>query len=331
MNTAKAVRFNELGDASVLKIESVPVAEPGDNEIRIKVCAIGLNRAEVMFREGKYLETPQLPSGLGYEAAGIVDAVGKNISGFNVGDSVSTVPNFSMRQYGVYAEFAIVPDYAVVNSPASFSMEQSSAVWMQYLTAYGALLELGELKQGQHVLITAASSSVGVASIQLAKTLGAVVIAATRGESKKPFLLNQGADFVIQTDSEDLVSRMKEITSGKGAELIFDPVGGPLLEKLAEVATTAGQIIEYGALDAQPTPYPLFTALAKALTIRGYTLFEITQDKERLDKAKAYLLPLFEAKKLIPVIDKVFSFDQVQQAHEYMESNQQMGKIVIRL
>ena len=329
--TAKTVRFHELGDASVLKIESMPVEEPGENEIRIKVGAIGLNRAEVMFREGNYLETPQLPSGLGYEAAGIVDAVGEGVSSFNIGDSVSTVPTFSMRQYGVYAEHAIVPEHAVVKSPASFTMEQNSAIWMQYLTAYGALVELGNLTPEQHVLITAASSSVGVAAIQLAKTIGAVVIATTRGESKKQFLLDQGADFVIQTDSEDLVSRMNEITLGKGAELVFDPIGGPILEQLAEVATAAGLIIEYGALDTRPTPYPLFTALLKVLTIRGYTLFEITQDKERLDKAKAFLLPLFEAKKLVPVIDKVFSFDQIQQAHEYMESNQQMGKIVVRL
>lgn len=329
--TAKAVRFHELGDASELKIESMPVVEPGEDEIRIKVGAIGLNRAEVMFREGNYLETPQLPSGLGYEAAGIVDAVGKNVSSFNIGDSVSTVPTFSMRQYGVYAEYAIVPEHAVVKKPASFTLEQSSSIWMQYLTAYGALVELGNLKQEQHVLVTAASSSVGVAAIQLAKTIGAVVIATTRGERKKQFLLDQGADFVIQTDSEDLVSRMNEITSGKGAELIFDPIGGPILEHLAEVAAPAGLIIEYGALDTRPTPYPLFTALLKVLTIRGYTLFEITQDKERLDKAKAYLLPLFESKKLVPAIDKVFSFDQVQQAHEYMESNQQMGKIVIRV
>ena len=329
--TAKTVRFHELGDASVLKIESMPVTEPGENEIRIKVDAIGLNRAEVMFREGNYLEMPQLPSGLGYEAAGIVDAVGKNVSGFKIGDSVSTLPAFSMGQYGVYTEQAVVPVHAVVKTPDAFSAEQSSSIWMQFLTAYGALVELGKLEQEQHVLITAASSSVGVAAIQLAKTLGAVIIATTRGESKKQFLLEQGADFVIQTDLEDLVSRMNEITDGKGAELIFDPIGGPILEQLAEAAAVGGMIIEYGALDSRPTPYPLFTALMKVLTIRGYTLFEITQDKERLEKAKAYLLPLFEAKKLVPAIDKVFSFDQIQQAHEYMESNQQMGKIVVRL
>jgi len=328
-STAKVVRFHETGDASVLKIEELPVAEPGEHELRIKVEAIGLNRAEIMFRNGAYLETPQLPSRLGYEAAGVVDAIGKHVTDFKVGDRVSTIPSFSMGQYGVYAEYAVVPVHAVAKLPESLTMQQGTSIWMQYLTAYGALVDIGQLKPGQRILITAASSSVGVAAIQIAKALGAVVIATTRGESKKSFLLDQGADHVIQTDSEDLVTRMAEITQDTGAEFIFDPIGGPMLSQLAEVACKGGRIIEYGALDNEPTPYPLFTALAKGLTIRGYTLFEITQDKDKLENAKDFLVPLLEEKKLTPVIDKLFTFSQIQQAHEYMESNQQMGKIVV--
>ena len=328
-STAKVVRFHETGDASVLKIEDLPVAEPGEHELRIKVEAIGLNRAEIMFRNGAYLETPQLPSRLGYEAAGVVDAIGKQVTDFKVGDRVSTIPAFSMGQYGVYGESAVVPVHAVARCPESLSMQQCTAIWMPYLTAYGGLIDIGQLKQGQRVLITAASSSVGVAAIQIASSLGAVVIATTRGGAKKQFLLDQGADYVIQTGSEDLVARMAEVTQGAGAELIFDPVGGPILNQLAEAAARAGRIIEYGALDNQPTPFPLFAALAKGLTIRGYTLFELTQDKNRVEKAKSFILPLLESKKLTPVIDRVFNFNQIQQAHEYMESNQQMGKIVV--
>ena len=330
-STTKVVRFHKTGDASVLKIEELPVAAPDENELRIKVEAIGLNRAEIMFRNGAYLEIPQLPSRLGYEAAGIVDAVGKHVTDFKIGDRVSTIPAFSMGQYGIYAERALVPVNAVVKCPESFTAQQSAAIWMQYITAYGALINIGQLKQGQRILITAASSSVGVAAIQIAKSQGAVVIATTRSDSKKQFLLEQGADHVIQTELEDLVTTMSDITQGAGAELIFDPIGGPILSQLAEVSSLGGRIIEYGALDSEPTPYPLFTALAKGLIIQGYTLFEITQNKEKLENAKTFLLALFNAKKLIPVIDKVFNFDQIQQAHEYMESNQQMGKIVISL
>ncbi|VAW53649.1 Quinone oxidoreductase [hydrothermal vent metagenome] len=327
----RVVRFHKAGEASVLKIEALPVAEPSEHELRFKVEAIGLNRAEVMFRKGAYLEMPQFPSRLGYEAAGVVDAVGKSVTHFKVGDRVSSIPAFSMGQYGVYAEHVVLPAKAVAKCPESFSAQQSASIWMPYITAYGALIEIGQLKKGQRVLITAASSSVGVAAIQIAKSQGAIVIATTRGKNKKPFLLEQGADYVIQTDSEDIVTTMADITQEKGAELIFDPIGGPILSQLAEASSKGGCIVEYGALDSEPTPYPLFTALAKGLIIQGYTLFEITQNKDRLENAKKFLLPLFDTKKLIPVIDKVFAFNDIQQAHEYMETNQQRGKIVIRV
>ncbi len=330
-SNSRAVRFHETGDARVLKIESVAVPVPAKNELRIKVQAIGLNRAEVMFRNGAYLETPQLPSRLGYEAAGIVDAIGDNVSEFKVGDMVSTVPAFSMSEFGVYGEHAVVPVAAVVRTPANFSPQQAAAIWMQYVTAYGALIHYGQLQNGQHVLITAASSSVGLAAIQIAKSQGAIVIATSRGEAKKDALLEHGADHVIQTDSEDLVAEVTKITSGKGAELIFDPIGGPIVNQLAEAAAQAGRIIEYGALDSEVTPFPLFTALGKGLIIQGYTIFEISQDKRKLNSAKKFLLPLFESNKLIPVIDKEFNFEDIQQAHEYMESNQQVGKIIVNL
>lgn len=325
----KVVRFHKTGDASVLQIEALPIGIPADNEIRFRVKAIGLNRAEVMFRNGAYLEIPEFPSRLGYEAAGIIDAVGKNVSSFKVGDRVSSIPAFSMGQYGVYAQSVTLPIHAVAHCPVSFTFEQSASIWMQYITAYGALVDIGRLQKGQHVLITAASSSVGVAAIQIAKTQGAVVIATTRGKNKAQFLLEQGADYVIQTDSENLISTVATITKKKGVELIFDPIGGPMLSELAEVSSKGGQIIEYGALDSKPSPYPLFTALAKGLIIRGFTIFELTQDSARLDHAKKFLMPLFEAKKLVPIIDKIFAFNDIQQAHEYMESNQQMGKIVL--
>lgn len=328
---SRAVLFHEIGDASVLKIENVAVPVPAKDEIRIRVQAIGLNRAEVMFRNGAYLEAPQFPSRLGYEAAGIVEAVGEGVSEFKEGDKVSTIPAFSMGQFGVYGEHAVVPVAAVARMPEGFSPQQAAAIWMQYVTAYGALIHLGNLQKDQHVLITAASSSVGIAAIQIAKSQGAIVIATSRGETKKEILIEHGADHVIQTDNQDLVAQVTKITSGKGVELVFDPIGGPIVNQLAEAAAQGGRIIEYGALDSEATPFPLFTALAKGLIIQGYTIFEISQDADKLKNAKEFLLPLFESKKLIPIIDKEFNFDDIQLAHEYMESNQQVGKIIVNL
>lgn len=325
----KIVRFHETGGPEVLQLEELPLAEPAQGEVRIKVEAIGLNRAEIMFRKGQYLETPQFPSRLGYESAGIIDAVGPDITDFKIGDRVSTIPSFPMGQYGVYGESAIVPTYAAAKYPITLSASEGAAIWMQYMTAFGALIEYGRVKQGEAVLITAASSSVGLAAIQIVKAVGGLAIATTRGADKKAFLLEAGADHVIVTDEEDLVERGMALTAGKGVRMVFDPVAGPLLEQLAAVTAPGGIIFEYGALAPHPTPFPLFPALAKGLTVRGYTLFEIVKNPEMLKRGKAYIYKGLESGALKPIIDRTFLLADIVEAHRYMASNQQKGKIVI--
>ncbi|GJL70259.1 MAG: alcohol dehydrogenase [Nitrospirales bacterium] len=325
----KIVRFHQIGGPEVLKLEDLPLAEPGKGEIRMKVEAIGLNRAEIMLRKGQYLETPQLPSRLGYEAAGVIDAVGQDVTSLCVGDRVSTIPSFPMSQYGVYGESAIVPAYAAAKYPDKLSPIEGAAIWMQYMTAFGALIEYGGLKKDDTVLITAASSSVGLAAIQIVKAAGGVAIATTRGTDKKAFLLEAGSDHVIVTDEEDLVERGMALTSGKGVRLVFDPVAGPLLEQLAAVTAPGGIVFEYGALAPHPTPFPLFPALAKGLTIRGYTLFEIVKSQEMLKRGKEYIYQGLESGALKPIIDRTFPLAEIAEAHRYMVSNQQKGKIVV--
>jgi NADPH:quinone reductase-like Zn-dependent oxidoreductase len=325
----KIVRFHQTGGPEVLKLEDLPLAKPGKGEIRLKVEAIGLNRAEVMFRSGQYLEVPQFPSRLGYEAAGVIDAVGPGTTGLRVGDRVSTIPSFPIGRYGVYGESAIVPAHAAAHYPDDLSASEGAAIWMQYMTAYGALIEYGKVKKDDRVLITAASSSVGLASIQIVKAAGAVAIATTRGADKKAFLLEAGADHVIVTDQEDLVEREMSLTSGKGVRVVFDPIAGPLLKQLGEVTASGGIIFEYGALSSKPTPFPLFSALAKGLTVRGYTLFEIVRSPEALTRGKDYIYQGLESGALKPIIDRTFRLEEIVEAHRYMESNQQKGKIVV--
>ena len=326
---AKIVRFHETGDADVLKIEELPLTEPGEGEVRIKVEAIGLNRAEIMFRQGMYLEAPEFPSRIGYEAAGIVDAIGPATSGVNIGDRVSTIPSFSVGRYGVYGESAIVPVHAVAHYPDSLTAVEGAAIWMQYMTAFGALVEFGNISKDDTVLITAASSSVGLAAIQIVKSVGATAVATTRGTDKKQALSDAGADHVIVTDSQDMAAAMKDIGNGKGASLVFDPVAGPFLEKVAQAAAPGARIFEYGALSPTPTPFPLFEAIGKALTIRGYTLFEIAADPDKLERGKQFIYDGLASGKLKPIIAKTFALDEIVEAHRFMESNRQIGKIVV--
>lgn len=327
---SKIVRFHEIGDANVLKIEELPLTEPGPDEVRLKVEAIGLNRAEVMFRNGQYLEDPVFPSRLGYEAAGIVDAVGSGVSDVKVGDRVSTIPAFSMGKYGVYGESAIVPAYAVASYPEHLTAAEGTSIWMQYLTAFGALVELGQLTSNDTTLITAASSSVGLAAIQISKASGAFTIATTRGVDKKQFLLGAGADAVIVTDQEDLAECVMTLTEGKGANLIFDPIGGPVVESLIEASAAGAVIYEYGAFSPEPTTIHLLMSLGmKGLSIRGYTLFEIVQHPERFARGKQYIYDGLKSGALSPVIDRTFTLNEIVDAHQYMESNRQKGKIVV--
>jgi NADPH:quinone reductase-like Zn-dependent oxidoreductase len=326
----RVVRFHNFGGPEVLKIETMDVRDPAENEVKIKVQALGLNRAEIVFREGKYLERDvDFPSQIGYEAAGIVEAIGSNVTNCAVGDKVSTVPSFSMAKYGVYGDTAVVPAYAVAHYPDNLSTFEATAIWMQYLTTYGALIEFGKTQPSDFVLITAASSSVGFAAIQLVKEIGATSIATTRSIDKKQALLNAGADHVVVTDNEDLERRVHQITKGKGSRVIFDSIAGTLMKDLADLASPEATIFVYGALSMMPTPFPLMMALKKGLIIRGYTLFEITGNPERLARAKKYVFDKVKDGKLKPVLDKTFKLEEIADAHRHMQSNEQIGKIII--
>lgn len=326
---SKVIRFNRTGDPDVLQVVDEEVPAPGEGQIQIQVAAIGLNRAEAMFRRGQYLEAPAFPARIGYEASGTVKAVGAGIEGINIGDAVSTVPNFSMNHFGIYGEVVNVPATAVAFHPPNLSWEEASAIWMQYLTAYGALVDIAKMQPDDFVLIPAASSSVGLAAIQLCNLVGAVPIAVTRHSAKKQALLEQGAQHVVVSDEEDVIAAVENITGGNGVRIVFDPVGGPMLETLCEVTARHGIIFQYGALSPEPTPFPLFTVLGKGLTIRGYTLFEFTSDHEQLERAQKDIYSWLENAQIKPVIAKKFTLDDIVEAHRYLESNTQLGKIIV--
>ena len=326
---ARVVRFHTLGGPEVLQIEQVDVPPPGKGEVQIAVKALGLNRAEAMFRRGRYLEDPKLPARLGYEAAGTVTAVGPGVQGFRVGDAVSTIPSFSLNQYGLYSDLANAPAHAVTHHPKNLSWEEAASIWMQYLTAYGAIVDIAKLTKGDTILIPAASSSVGLAAIQIANRVGAVPVALTRGSSKRQALLDAGAAHVIATEEQDLVKEVEQITGGKGARVVFDPVGGPTFAKLVQATSRLGIIFLYGALSPEPTPLPLFDVLSKWVTIRGYVLTEITGDPARLEKAMAFVHAGLADGSLKPIIAKTFPLEEIVEAHRYLESNQQIGKVVV--
>jgi NADPH:quinone reductase-like Zn-dependent oxidoreductase len=327
----KVVRFHEFGGPEVLRFESLEVGEPGTGEVRVRIEAIGLNRAEAAFRSGRYIEKAQLPARLGYEAAGVVEALGEGVDGFSVGEPICVMPAFSMNRCGVYAERAIVPASAVLKRPAGLGTRESASIWMQYLTAYGALVDISKIGAGDAVIITAASSSVGLACIQIANHVGAAPIAVTRTAGKEAALRKAGASHVIITEKQTLETEVLRITGGKGAKVAFDPIGGPIVASLAAAMAPKGWLILYGNLSgqAQNTVFPFGPSAMKGFVMRGYLVFEIIHDPQRFERARLFVEEGLRAGWLAPIIAKTFSFDQIIDAHRYLEANEQIGKVVV--
>lgn len=325
----RSVRFNEIGGPEVLRIEEVATPEPKAGEVRIAVKALGLNRAESMYRSGAYVIEPVFPAQLGYEAAGLIEAIGADVAGVRVGDAVSVIPAFALTDYGLYGEEALAPARAVVKHPDNLDWVDAAATWMAFMTAWGALIDLAGLAAGDVVLIPAASSSVGLAAIQVALHVGATPVALTRTSAKAAELKHLGAAHVIATAEQDLVVEVMRLTDGRGARVVFDPVGGPTFGKLAKVTAVGGIIVLYGVLSHDPVPLPIFEILGRHLTVRGYELFEVTMDDAKLERGKAFVLDGLASGAFRPKVARTFPFDEIVEAYRYLESNAQVGKVVV--
>lgn len=327
--TARAIRFTETGGPEVLHLDQVTVPAPAAHEVRLQVKAIGLNRADTMYRMGMYLETPIFPAGLGYEAAGIVEAVGAEVSGFAVGDVASVIPSFYLNQYHTYGELIVLPAYALHKHPATLSFTEASALWTSYLSVYGMLVNVAKLQAEQTVLITAASSNTGLAAIQVVNALGGLTIAVTSTRAKAAALQQAGAAHVIVTAEQHIATEVQRITDGKGANVVLDPVGGPLFAQVIAAAAERAQVFAYGILSQEPAPFPLMDVLSKMLVIIGYNGLDVVFNPAVLSAAIQFITEGLAAGKLKPIVAKSFPLDQMVEAHRYLEANQQFGKVTV--
>jgi NADPH:quinone reductase-like Zn-dependent oxidoreductase len=325
---SKVVRIHAQGGPEVLALEELEVGAPGAGELRVRVEAVGLNRSEAAFRAGQYPVKPRLPAPMGYEACGVIEALGAEVRDFKAGDRVCVLPTFRLGEYGVYAERALVPVRSVMPAPPGMGSAEAASIWMAFLTAM-AITEITHASIGDHVIIRAASSSVGLAAIQLANWAGATPIAATRRSDKRQALLDQGARHVIATEESDLVDEVMKITGGKGARIVFDPVGGPYVDTLAQAMAVDGTLFIYGGLSGQPTLHPHWPAAFKNLCIRGWVASTLWNHPDRFARAKELILRGLGEGRLKPVIARTFRLEEIVAAHRFLESNQQIGKIVV--
>ena len=259
----------------------------------------------------------------------MVEVVGEGVDSSWIGKRVNTLPGFDQNRYGTLGEEAVVPADVLSEHPSNLTTPQAASFWMPYLTAYGGLVWIAHVERGDFVSIPAGSSSVGLAAIQFVRNAGAVSIAGTPTAAKRDELLSLGADHVVVTGEGDYESRIGEITGGKGVRITFDPLGGPFLAQLAAAAAPGGIIVEYGVMSGQPAPFPVYPVIGKGLTLRGYTLSEILRNPETAAAAKQYVSSRVADGRFVPKTAATFPLEQTVDAHRYLESNRQLGRVVV--
>lgn len=326
----RAAHFTGLGEPSILTIVDVPARAPGPNEVQLRVTSAGLNRADANYRRGRYLVKSPGASRSGFEGGGIVTAVGGAVDAWRVGDRVGVLPSsFDVVTEGACAESMTVAAEALVATPANVSDRDAGSIWMQCLTAWGALVEIAEIGPDDWVVVPAASSSVGIASIQLCRARGAKVIATTTSAAKVEALRGFAPDAIVDTRAEPYVERVQAITGGRGARVVFDPVYGPIVNDHIRVACREAIVFVYGALDPRPLELGLGGMLRKQIRLQGYTLGPLLGDPARRVRALHEVTRLLERGDFAPVVDAYFPLARIQDAHRRLGSNEQIGKIVV--
>jgi NADPH:quinone reductase-like Zn-dependent oxidoreductase len=325
---SRSVRIHEFGGPEVLKIEEVTVPAPGLGEVRLKIKAIGLNRTEVTLRSGRS-GRPPFPTQIGFEAAGEIEALGPDVRGFAIGDRVALIPAYSAFDYGLYGEVSLAPARSLAPVAAGTDWQAAAATWVAFSTAWAGLIDIARLSAGQVVLISAASSSVGLAAIQMARKVGAVPIALTRTSAKAQSLRANGAADVIATEEQDVTAEVLRLTSGKGADVVFDPVVGEGFAKLVEATAVGGVLVVYGGLGGPSAAFPVMPMLGRRLSIHGFGLPSTTRDDAKLTALKQFVDEGLALGELHPIISKVFAFNEIVEAHRYLEQGEQIGKIVV--
>ncbi|WP_194820785.1 zinc-dependent alcohol dehydrogenase family protein [Micromonospora sp. S-DT3-3-22] len=322
----RVVVFDETGGPDVLRVVDEPVVEPAADEVRVRIEAFAVNPIDQLVRGGQSPRPVRLPHArLGVEGTGVIDTVGSTVTGLTVGDPVilGAIPDFETR--GAYAEYTTLPADRVVPRPAGLEPVDAAALWVSYFTAYGALVERAGMRPGDRILITAASGGVGRAAIQIAHQIGAVPIAVTRRSAKVDGLVAAGAAAVIATDREDVAEAARRHTGGAGVDIVLDAVMGPGLAALSLAAKLGGTLATVGWLDPRPASFPA----NPSLTIHRYMSLADMVDPVTARRVAAFLTAGVRTGVLRPVVDRVFTLDDIVEAHRYLEQGTAAGKIVV--
>ena len=311
------------GPASSLRPVKAPVPCPGPGQVLIRVAAAGVNRPDLMQREGAYPPPPGAPATMGLEVAGEVVALGEGPARWSVGDRVC-----ALLGGGGYADYAVVDARHALPIPAGLDLIQTAALPETVFTVYANVFEIGRLKAGETFLIHGATSGIGVMAIQMAKAAGARVIATSRGADKAAQALKLGADHAIDSTAEDFVAALK---AEGGADVILDMVAGDFVPRNLDSLKVGGRLVQIAVQAGPKATIDIFRLMVRRLTLAGSTLRPRDADeKARLARGvEEAVWPLIASGKVRPIVDRVFPLGQAAQAHAYLEAGQLVGKVML--
>lgn len=339
--TAHAWQFEGTGGPELLRLAEHDLQPPGPGEALIRIRAIGLNRADLLYLAGRYYGPPPSPSFIGQEAVGEVVELGSELADepsaggftFGVGDRVGLlVGRVDYSSMGTYRSVGIFRRSALLPLPEHLSFAEGAGLWLTGLTAVGGLRTGGltpESRLGRRVLVTAASSGMGVSTLQAARAMGAVTYAATTSRAKAPRLEAIADHVIVVGEPSDLVDEIDRLTGGSGVDLAFDPVGFDYAAALMTTAAVDGHVVFYGLLSGTEAPLDLRSMIRKDLGVHGYTVHRLHRDPGLLDQAVATVLRLADEGRMRPIVAHELPFAEAPEALRAMQRNEHLGKIVL--
>ena len=324
----KALVCKQHGPVEQLSLESdYPIPELGDNDVLIDVKAAGINFPDTLIIEGKYQIKPDLPFIPGAECAGVISAVGAKMSNYKVGDNV-----ISFNSHGAFCQQLVCPQTAIYPMPEGVSHEVAAGVSMTYFTSYHALKQRARLQKGETVLVLGAGGGVGITAVELAKVMGATVIAAASTQDKLDLAQKMGADHLINYNEESLKDRVKEITQGRGVDVIYDPVGGDYSETALRSMAWKGRFLVVGFANGEIPKIPLNLALLKGCEIVGVFFGAMTMyEPQTQEQNMKELWAMFARKELQPIVTDIYPLEEYVEAYHCLTDRKAKGKVILTM
>jgi NADPH2:quinone reductase len=321
----KSWRVHAWGEPETMTLEEVAKTEPEAGQVRIRNHAAALNFFDILQVQGKYQVKPPFPFTPGAEVAGVVDGVGWGVESVKEGDRVMAIP-----RGGAFAEYSFAPEASVFTMPEAMSFEDAASMPIVYQTGYFAMTHRYQVREGEWLLVHAGASGVGMAAIQIGKALGARVIATAGSEAKLAFAREQGADHTIDYSDASWVDRVKEITEGRGADTIYDPVGGDIFDLSTKCVAAEGRILIIGFASGRIPSIALNRVLLKNISIVGVLWGGYVQSHPSYEKeAHAALMKMYEARKIKPSVHAIYPFDEAPRGLRDLAERKVSGKAVL--